>query len=98
MATHEWLLAHDDLVSLGKSRAAHEHALCRALLRAFRAESWRPLGIATFIEYAERYVGLSARQTEERLRVGLALESLPRLAAALFEGRVCFSAVRELSR
>src|SRR5215510_3068326 len=42
--------------------------------------------------------GLSPRETEERLRVARALEGLPRLAAALREARLCWSAVRELSR
>ncbi|HKA90452.1 MAG TPA: HNH endonuclease [Haliangiales bacterium] len=54
--------------------------------------------MATFFEYAERVVGLAPRQTEERLRVAMALEGLPRASAALAEGRVHFTAVRELTR
>jgi len=56
------------------------------------------MGFATFVEYAERVVGLRPRQTEERLRVAHALEKLPELSTALAEGRRHFSAVRELSR
>lgn len=98
MSESEWCLAHRDLLRIGRARAALEHALGCALLRAFRAEVWRPLGVATFLEYAERYVGLSARQTEERLRVVSALGELPQMTAALSEGRAHFTAVRELSR
>src|SRR5262249_51689560 len=94
----EWEAAHQALVRLAAARAAHEHALGAALLRAFRAEVWRALGMATFTEYAERVVGLTPRQTEERLRVATALEGLPRAATALAEGRVHFTAMRELTR
>lgn len=98
MSEPEWLLAHHDILHISRARAALEHSLGRALLRAFRVEVHRPLGMATFFEYAERYVGLTARQTEERLRVATALETLPATAAALSEGRAHFTAVRELSR
>jgi hypothetical protein len=49
-------------------------------------------------EYAERVLGLSARQTEERLRVGRALDDLPELERALTTGSVCWSVARELTR
>ncbi len=94
----EWEAAHRDVVRLAAVRAAHEHALGAALLRALRADAWRAMGMASFHEYAERIVGLTPRQTEEQLRVALALEELPRAAAALAAGRVHFTAVRELTR
>ncbi len=93
----EWEAAHRDLVRLAAARAAHEHALGAALLRALRAEVWRAMGMGSFHEYAERIVGLTPRQTEERLRVAMALEGLPRASAALAEGRIHFTAVRELT-
>src|SRR5262249_28672596 len=46
----------------------------------------------------ERIVGLTPRQTEERLRVARALERLPETSAALAGGRGPFTAVRELTR
>ncbi len=55
-------------------------------------------GFASLGEYAERVVGLTGRQTEERLRVGRALNGLPALDQALAAGQLCFSVVRELSR
>jgi hypothetical protein len=56
------------------------------------------MGMASFHEYAGRVVGLSPRQTEERLRVALALEHLPLTSATLGAGGLHYSAVRELTR
>lgn len=98
MTPAEWELAHEAVVSVGKARAQHEHALGKALVRALRADVWKPLGLGSFFEYAERFVGLTARQTEERLRVAAALEDLPAMEAALADARFHFSAVRELTR
>src|SRR5215208_4548805 len=98
MAMDEWVLEHHEVVSVGKARAQHEHALAKALVRSLRADCWRVLGLGSFFEYVERFVGLSPRQTEERLRVGAVLTELPELDAALAAGRLHFSAVRELSR
>jgi hypothetical protein len=96
--TCEWELAHHEITRLARDRAMHEHALGRALLRAKRAKAWEPMGLGTLYEYTERYAGLSFRQTEERIRVAEALEYLPLLSAALAEGVVHFSAVREITR
>jgi hypothetical protein len=99
MSNHpDWEVAHYEVVRLAGERAALEHALAGALLRALRANVWQAMGMASFFEYAERFVGLSPRQTEERLRVSQALEDLPRLSSTLAEGRLPFSAVRELTR
>jgi hypothetical protein len=46
----------------------------------------------------ERLFVYKPRSTEEKLRVAEALEHLPELAAALLEGALCWSAVRELTR
>src|SRR5512143_401563 len=98
MSMGDWVALHDEIVGLARRGAAHERALGVALLRAQRAHLWEPLGLATLVEYAERYLGLSPRQTEERLRVALALEALPRVDAVLGAGALHFSAVRELTR
>lgn len=94
----DWVVVHGEICSLGRERAEHEQALGRALLRAQRARVWEAVGLATLCEYAERFVGLRPRQTEERLRVAALLEGLPLMDAALGEGVVCYSAVRELTR
>ena len=98
MSKVEWELAHEDVVAVGKARAQHEHALAKARLRAWRADCWKALGMGSFYEYVERFVGLSPRQTEERLRVASVLAELPELEAALASARLHFSAVRELTR
>jgi len=56
------------------------------------------LGYATLAEYVERVLGYDGRMTAERLRVAEALESLPLLSTTLLEGRLSWSAVRELTR
>src|SRR5262245_33993749 len=93
-----WASVHERLLSLGKERAAHERDVCRWLLAAERLAVHTRAGYASLREYAERVVGLNARQTEERLRVGRALVDLPLLDGALASGELCWSAVRELTR
>lgn len=99
-APHEmsWHEVHARIVALGQERAAHEHELCRRLLQAERLAVHVRAGYASLREYIERTVGLSGKQTEERLRVGRALTELPLLAEALSSGELCWSAVRELTR
>jgi hypothetical protein len=98
MNSTEWQRAHEEVVAVGRARAQHEHALAKALLRALRADCWKVLGLGSFYEYAERFAGLTPRQTEERLRVAAAFAELPELEAALAGARLHFSAVRELTR
>jgi len=89
---------HERLASLGKARAAHEREVCRWLLAARRLGAHARAGYASIREYAERLLGLSGRQTEERLRVGQALTELPGLDRALASGELRWSTVRELTR
>jgi hypothetical protein len=98
MHSGDWRRAHEVVVSVGRARARHELAVVKALVAALRVDCWKALGLGSFFEYAERFVGLTPRQTEERLRVGAALELLPGLEAALACARLHFSAVRELTR
>ncbi len=94
----DWAEIHEEIETLGKERARRDHTLGRALLRARRGLVWQPLGIGTFVEYAERHLGLSPRQSEDRVRVAEALESLPLLDAELASGELHFTAVREITR
>ncbi len=94
----DWALAHARIVVLGKERAGHEREVCRWLSCAERLGVHARAGYASLREYAERVLGLAARQTEERLRVGRALADLPALDGALASGSLSWSAVRELSR
>jgi hypothetical protein len=94
----DWESVHWELVGLAAARARHEHALVKALRRAFDAEVWKAMGYGSFFEYTERVVGLSARQTEERLRVARELGELPLLDESLGKGDIHFSALREVTR
>src|SRR4030095_4574062 len=97
MQAVEWELAHREVLAVGRARAQHEHVLARALLRALRADCWKALGLGSFHEYAERFAGLSPRQTEERLRVASAFAELPELEVALAGARLHFSPVRAIT-
>jgi hypothetical protein len=93
-----WRDVHRQLVELSRRRAAHERELCHWLCEAERLSVHVQAGYASLREYAERMLGLSARQTEERLRVGRAFGDLPELEHALRTGELCWSVVRELTR
>jgi hypothetical protein len=94
----DWVVVHERIVELSAKRACVERQLCRWLLAAERLGVHARTGYSSLREYASRLVGLSQRQTEERLRVGRALAQLPQLDRALGSGELSFSAVRELSR
>jgi hypothetical protein len=55
-------------------------------------------GYASTVQYAEAELSLTPKQTWDRLRVAKALANLPVMREALREGRVGFSAVREMTR
>jgi hypothetical protein len=94
----DWAGVHERLLCLAKQRAANERDVCRWLLAAARLGVHARAGHASLREYADRVLGLNARQTEERLRVGRALTALPVLDAALASGELAWSAVREITR
>jgi hypothetical protein len=94
----DWVRAHELLSALARERANLEGREALALLRALRAGVHRHLGFGSFAEYVERLFGYGARTTEDKLRTAEALEGLPVLERALQEGRVRWSAARELVR
>jgi len=94
----DWVLAHEALSRLARQRAAADAEEGRCLLAAQRAAAHVHLGFGSFFEYAERLFGFRPRSTHEKLRVAEALERLPALASALEEGRLNWSATRELTR
>src|SRR3954454_7182046 len=97
-AAVSWRRAHDELVRLSAKRAGLDFEEGRWLLRAFRSGAHRELGYGSFHEYTERLFGYGPRLTQEKLRVGGALEGLPETAEELKAGTLSFSAVRELTR
>jgi hypothetical protein len=68
------------------------------LREAKRRGTWLELGYATMLAYMEVRLGYEPRTAKDRLRVAEALEQLPQTAAALRDGRLLWSAVRELTR
>jgi 5-methylcytosine-specific restriction endonuclease McrA len=59
---------------------------------------WAQAGFATYAEYLEGEVGYRRGTARERIRAALALGELPAMTEALSEGRIPWTAVRELSR
>ncbi len=94
----EWVVAHEELERLARQRAELDGREGLALLRALRAEVHRHLGYASFPQYVEKLFGYSPRTTDDKLRTALALEHLSELRAALCEGTLPWSSVRELAR
>ena len=70
----------------------------RWLLRAQRAATHVHLGVGSFVAYVEQLFGYKPRSILEKLRVAEALEQLPQSRAALEQGRIAWSALRELTR
>jgi hypothetical protein len=94
----EWQRAHDELQRLARTRAGLDFEEGQWLVRAHRSGVHERLGFGSFSEYVGRLFGYGARLVQEKLRVAEALERLPELAEALKQGRVCWSALRELTR
>lgn len=91
-------IVHQNLCRLAKTRAEMDYEIGRWLAAAHRLSIHEALGHASFAAYVEWLLGFSRRQSSEHLRVALALEELPLLAAALSKGALSWSAARELSR
>ncbi len=94
----KWRQVHIALLGIAQRRAALDAEEAHWLREANVQQIWRPLGMTNVIDYMERVLGYAPRTAKERLRVALALGELPVLTAALEQGALQFSAVRELSR
>src|SRR4026209_934565 len=94
----DWKRAHAELVGLARKQAGLDREIGRWLLYARRAGTHAWLGYGSIHEYAQQLFGFTSRQTQERLRVAEALEELAMLDSAFEQGKLCWSAVRELTR
>ena len=94
----QWRLIHHRLLELASQQAELDYEQGQLLRAALQAGVHVELGYGSFVEYSERVMGHSPRQTGERLRVAEALEELPKMAKALRTGQLCWSVIRELSR
>jgi hypothetical protein len=86
---------------IGELSAHIDAATCRLLLciaEFDRREGWGASGFRSCAEWLGWRVGLDLGAARERLRVGRALEKLPRIRAALASGEVSYSKVRAMSR
>ena len=94
----DWQSIDQALRTIAQRRAALDADEARWLREAEACQIWRPLGMVSAIDYMERVLGYAPRSAQERLRVARALGTLPQLTAALAQGELPFSAVRELTR
>src|SRR4026209_516493 len=94
----DWKRAHAELVGLARKQAGLDREIGRWLLYARRAGTHAWLGYGNIHEYAQQLFGFTSRQTQERLRAAEALEELSMLDSAFEQGKLCWSAVRELTR
>ncbi len=85
------------LRTIAKRRGALDALEAKWLREALRVKIWREVGCVSMADYLERRLGYAPRTAHDRVRVALALESLPKLEAALRNG-LPHSAVRELTR
>ena len=86
------------LRELAVRRAALDADELRLILEAKRLAIHVRFGQPTLRAYLERVLGHSPRAAGARMRVAEAVERLPVTCTALAEGRLSFSAVRELVR
>jgi hypothetical protein len=82
--------------------AAHMHAAMAELTRLaaefHELEGWCGEGVRSFSHWLTINAGFSPHTGDELLRVGQALQTLPRIRAAFGAGQLSFDSVRELSR
>src|SRR6201990_1506549 len=93
-----WQTIDQALRKIASRRAALDAEEAKWLREAERCEIWRELGMVSALDYLERVLGYAPRTAQERLRVARTLGELPVLTHALEQGRLPYSAVRELTR
>src|SRR5215216_3953508 len=89
---------HERLVQIARSRSALDARETELLLDAEELQIWRVHGQPTLAAYLELTLGYGPHAANERLRVARELRELPLIHEALADGRLHFSAVRELTR
>ncbi|HSS00396.1 MAG TPA: HNH endonuclease signature motif containing protein [Kofleriaceae bacterium] len=97
-AEPRWRTVDRALRRIAARRAALDAEEARWLREAEELQIWKPLGMVSALDYLERVLGYAPRTAQERLRVARALGWLPQLDAALADGTLSHSAVRELTR
>jgi len=72
--------------------------LIDGLLHLHESRFYLLLGYSSIFQYAEKFFGYQRTETYEALRVGKALRSLSRSAAAFRDGTISYSSLREITR
>jgi hypothetical protein len=93
-----WDVVHAQLTQIAKRRATLDAEEARWLRRAEALQIWKPLGMVNALDYLERTLGYAPHAAHERLRVARSLGGLPVIERAFVDGRLGFTAVRELTR
>jgi 5-methylcytosine-specific restriction endonuclease McrA len=93
-----WEVVHEQLTLIAKRRATLDAEEARWLREAEALQIWKPLGMVNALDYMERTLGYAPHTAHERLRVARSLAGLPVMENAFSEGRLGFTAVRELTR
>ena len=94
----DWREADRKLRANARQRAALDADEAFWLREAERLRIWTPLGMVSMVDYLERVLGYGPRAGQDRLRVARALGALPVLTAALDQGALSYSAIKELVR
>ena len=86
------------LVALVRSAGPLRTALAEIARWLVHRRAWERLGYARLGDYVDERIGRSARSVQDLARVGESFESLPRLRAALVDGRLGWTKVRLIAR
>ena len=93
-----WQMLHERFVLRGKRRGADEVDELRLIREGHAARIWLRVGEPGYAAYLERVLGYDPRTARERITIALALGELSEIEAALANGELSYSAVRELVR
>jgi hypothetical protein len=86
------------LVALVRSTGPLRTALAEIARWLVHKRAWERLGYARLGDYVDERTGRSARSVQDLARVGESFDSLPRLRAALVNGRLGWTKVRLIAR
>ena len=87
-----------EICDLASRIAIATHEWLRLIVAFDRREGWRTSGCRSTAQWMSWRCGMSLSAAYEHLRVGRALEDLPKVAAEFAAGRLSYSKVRALTR
>jgi len=93
-----WHEVHAAFDRLAADKAAYDAEEAYWIREGDRLDVWRKAGYATYAEYLEYMLGYGRKTARERIRTARALAALVETNEALSEGRIAWTAARELTR